>query len=260
MESGFGKDFSLAAAIKDPVLRARLIALEANGNDSINSPFSNPHDTGVNGTGASNEEEAANFAAMQFLAQIEQETQERLEAINKRINELERRSYEALMRTEEELRQAQEELQHIQDNAYRITMPDGSEQRVYRDGDVVRTEDGNTVDKSVIRPEDIPDSFSGWQSFVDRNRRVDNLERKRDRIVDFREQLDDIRDRASTAQTPDDLDSLESLVDGLPEAVLDADTAQAQQPTDDFNLAVDNIPDNISPDHPHTTSPLDLTR
>ena len=259
MESSFGKDFSLAAAIKDPILRARLIALESHGNESINSPFSSPHNTRLAGA-ESKEEETADLATMQFLAEIDRQTQERLEAINKRIDELERRSYEALMRTEEELRKAQEELQHIQDNAFVVTMRDGTEQRVYRDGNVVRTEDGNTVDESVIRPEDIPDGFPDWDRFVDHNRRVDGLERKRDQIIQFREDLDDARDRASTAQTPDDLDSLESLVDGLPEAVLDTDAAPAHKPTDDFNLAVDNLPEAISPDHQHTTSPMDLTR
>lgn len=234
MSVEFGKEFSIAAAITDPAIKRQLLALEINGNNSVSSGFVSPNAHNLSGRRESEEAEASNIA-MQFLAQIEQDVQERVDALNEQLNRLEEKSYEALMRTEEQLRAARAELQVLRDNAYKITFPDGSVRRVYRDRDVVRLEDGTKVDPSIVKANDMPDGATSFSAVVGNVEKVERLTNKRDRIVDIRDKLDDISERAGNNPSASDLDGLDDLVAGLPDAALNSDPQPTQKHVQSFN-------------------------
>ncbi len=242
----FGKEFNAAGAVS-PKLQRKLLYLAASGSGSVLSGH-----TTMKGltTVAGDKADAENFNDLVNMMQMATARQERIDALNDRLNKLEEKSYEALMQTEEDLRIAREELQAIRDNAYQITFPDGTVRGVYRDGDKVRTEDGNEVDRSIIKAEDMPVDSSRFDNLTNRFGAVNRLTNRLDRIIEGIEKLDDIRDRINDNPSNDDLDELKDLVNALPESALDMSKEPDQDRTRSFNDVAENLPQNVTPESP----------
>ncbi len=139
------------------------------------------------------------------MAQLE----ERRVEFQRELGRLDHASLDALRENEEHLREAREELQRIRDNAYQIHMPDGTVERVYRDGDKVRMESGAEVSPDIVRAEDLGNSRPTWQERTEATKRIDDLSTKHQEIVTYREHLHeaDGRNKSGTLSA-DEIDAL----------------------------------------------------
>lgn len=205
-----------------PSMRAKLLAMALNG-DSIVNPLGQWDERTPQGRARKEREQREEWAYRQAMAEIE----ERRVRFQERLDRLDHASLEALRENEEQMREAKERLRKIQERAYEVTMPDGSVQRVYRDGDKVRTESGAEVGRDVLRAEDIPDSASRWSDYNSGIAAVDDLERKRKAIVDYHKKIGEARDReASGDLSVDEIDKLERRLEAAkPQSVREHEQA-----------------------------------
>lgn len=201
-------EFNVGASPSETMKR-KLAYLAATGSESLTSGFKKL--SGISGPVGNDAEPSDDFAAM--MMQVASEEMRRFE---ERLAELEEASLAALLENEEKLREAQEELERIRERALLITMPDGRKVRVYRDGDVVRDEDGNVIDFLV--PDDLPEGSPDYAELKDAYERINDL-------VEERQGIQEYRDRVADAESQDQLGA---LLDDMPPSVA-AHTASAAE-------------------------------
>lgn len=179
-------------------MKRKLAYLAATGSESLTSGFKRT--CGI--SGGPDGGPSDDFASLTI--QIVSEEMRRFE---ERLADLERASVAALLENEEKMREAQEELDRIRERAHVITMPDGRKVRVYRDGDVVRDEEGSIIDFLV--PGDLPEGSPDYAELRDAYERINEL-------VEERRDIQDYRDRVADTENPDEL---EALLDDMPPSV-----------------------------------------
>lgn len=185
-------------------------------------------------------EERLKFAAAMLASR------ERVVEFQKQLDHLEQATMEALRENEEQLRNAREELRRIRERAYEITMPDGTVEKVYRDGDKVRTDAGVEVDRNIVRPEDLADKAPSWAERNHAGKRVDALAAENEAIKSYQSALRDARERSGKSELSlDELDAVESRVDRtMPESV--RRHFEASRPMED--RIINGLPGPSSPD------------
>ena len=209
----------------------RLLALAQSGNTVVHSVFTAAADAeGLTERGR----QAIERRRERTLEAIRLATQEQMAALQQRLDRLERASYEALIEADERVRTSRRELEELRERAYQITMPDGRTARVYRDGDMVREEDGVVVDADVFRAEDIPALSPTWQELQEKERAQQEAARRHREIVEYRERLASAREETAEGNlTAGRADELDAELDAMPDAVrvrLGEPAAPRQQP------------------------------
>jgi hypothetical protein len=211
-------EFNASATPSQEMLR-RLMAMALSGNEALHSVFSAMADRAGNTERGRVAREKENERIASFM-RTAMASQERVAEFQKKLDELERASYEALIENERQLTEAQEELARIREQAYEITLRDGSKAKVYRDGDKVRDDAGNEVSEDVVKPGDISDRMPDWSRRRAAGERVDELTHERQRIIEYRDRLEETREQAADGELPEDrLNDLEAGVDEMPASV-----------------------------------------
>ena len=130
------------------------------------------------------------------------------------LNRLDQASMEALLENEEQQRVAREELKRLQDRAYEITMPDGHTVKLYRDGNSVRDDDGAVVSPDIIKAEDISQNAPTWAERKARGDAITDLEKRRNEIIKFREEVQHTQQHAKSGDiSADELGHLQADLD-----------------------------------------------
>ena len=165
-------------AIAPQALQLKLAAAAIYGSEATVNAFTQAADrAGLTERGRALKEKEQERRTTAVMA-----TQERVAEFQKKLDAIQRESYDALIKSEERLREAQKALERIRERAYEVPLPDGTKLKVYRDGDLVRDDNDNIVDASIIRAEDIPDSSPT------RAERRKEQERVEERAQDHKEQ------------------------------------------------------------------------
>ena len=209
-----GSEFNIVGAPSEE-LKRHLLYLASIDSDSVLSGYksTNPMRTGAESG------KAGEADAFMTFAQAVMASQERIDALADKLTMLDQASYHALIETEEQLEQARRELEDIRDQAYEITLQDGTLVKVYRDGNIVRSDTGEVVGPEIIVAADIPSEAPDWAKRVAAGERVDALEAQREQIILYREKLHAARDTLSGSPSDQDLDDLEAELDNMPAAV-----------------------------------------
>lgn len=206
-------EFNLIAVPSDGLLR-KLAYLAATGNEAVMLPFALTGGAKVEAERRRKEREFQDFARRALASS------ERVEEFTKKLELLDQASAQALVESEEKLRKAKEDVQRLRDRAYELTTPDGGATKVYRDGGMVRDDNGTQVDPLLIKPDDIPESAPTWGEIQDKENIVRNAQRQHREISDYRERLEKGRKRLEKgAISEDELDELEKDVDRMPALV-----------------------------------------
>jgi hypothetical protein len=209
-----------ALSLISPAGQLRLMILAESGNSPVANAFTQEADRlGLTPRGRERKEREE---TRRFAEQM-QALREQAARFEKRLDLLEQASAEAFLRNEEERRIAQEELKRIQDRAYEITMPDGRVVKVYRDGNLVRDEDGGIVSREIVGAEDIGTTHPTWSERNEADRHLRELEAERDRILNYRKELETARTKTNGGDlTLQELETLEAEVDkNMPRSVRD---------------------------------------
>jgi hypothetical protein len=134
----------------------RLEILAITGNSPVSNAFTQEADRlGLTLKGRERKERGEQLKFAAALLAIRQQALE----FQSKLDLLEHATMEALRENEEHMREAREELRRIREGAYEITMPDGKVEKVYRDGDKVRTDSGAEVDRISYGPKTFPRRF-----------------------------------------------------------------------------------------------------
>lgn len=205
-------EFKSAAVPSAEVLR-KLAALAAYGNNSVHSVFTAMADeAGLTEKGRAAKEKEAERAYS--LTRMMMASQERIAEFQRKLDRLEQAAYEDLRKTEEALREARQEEERVKDRAFKVRMPDGATARVYRDGDIVRDDDGNEVSPEIIRAEEIGDQYSKWTERAQAREKARALVERRDRDVEFIDEVKETREQTAGREMPDDgLDEIAARMD-----------------------------------------------
>ena len=117
------------------------------------------------GTFSRDEKERADEkTADEFMSSIIQmATDQQVDELRTRLQRLDEASTAALLESEEEMRKARADLQRVRDHAFLLTQPDGSQVRVYRDGNAVRDESGAVI--ASMKASDLPASVPALSAF-----------------------------------------------------------------------------------------------
>lgn len=206
-------DFSIAATFKSAVHRQHLIDLELQGNNSVFTAFDDDNAGGRVGT---RDDAKSSDTMMEFMAQMALDTQQRVDALSSRIDELDQAAIDALTENKIKLEQARADFDRIKQNAFKVTLPDGTVISVFRDGDKVRNADGAYIDVPV---DQLPDDLPTYDDFLAARDKVTTLQGQRQQIIDYREKLAEARSKLSDDPTATALDALESELDSMPESV-----------------------------------------
>lgn len=161
------------------------------------------------------DQDAAAAASLLTFAQLITTRQARLDALNDRINELEQASYAALIETKRQLARARQRLQQIRERAHKITLPDGTVMRVYRDGQTVRDDNGNQIGADIIAPAAIPGKAPDWQTRQAAGETTDKLRQRLNDITADRETLATYSDRLANDPASANLDDINEALDRL---------------------------------------------
>ncbi|MCB9959682.1 MAG: hypothetical protein H6843_13885 [Rhodospirillaceae bacterium] len=206
-----GSDFNIASLASDPALREKLIAQAENGNDSVNTPFVQ---SAARRQHASRSEDATTRDAIQMMEMTA--AQQRLAD---RIAELDEAALRALEANERALEEAWRRHERLLERAHVVTLADGTDVRVFRDGDDVRLEGGSLVDPSVIEADGIPSEATTWEQFEESSEQISALVRERQAIEDYRGTLSETEEFLDT--DPDDaiVADLEAGLMIMPDAV-----------------------------------------
>lgn len=188
-----------------PVQQYRLMMMALNG-ESIVNPFGEQLDwLGLTPKGRARKEreEIERFRAV--MAQLE----ERRIEVQRELDRQEEACLEALHETDEQLRAARQRLHEVQERAYKITLPDGTTARVYRDGDRVRDEKGAEVSPDIVRAEDLGTAHSTWQEHLSAKDGVADLEARREAILAHHKRVQEAREQQSAGGlTAEEFDAL----------------------------------------------------
>ena len=209
-------EFNFSAA-PSAELKRKLLYLAASGDSAVFSAFS-----ATGGSGGRTPEERRRHEAQEFddLVHLVLASRERIEQIGHKLDLLDQASAEALAESEETLRRAREELSQVRERAYEVTMPDGSVAKVYRDGDFVRNDSGVRVDSSIIKADDIPDSFPLWRERQGKEQVARDAARAYDEIAAYRKRLESGRERLESGTLSDrEADKLEADIERMPASV-----------------------------------------
>ena len=205
-------EFKSAAVPSAAVLR-KLAALAAYGNDSFHSVFTAMAErSGLTERGReAREKRREHYAA---LTRMMMASTARIAEFQRKLDRLEQAAYEDLRKTEEALREARQEEERVKERAFKVRMPDGTSARVYRDGDIVRDDDGNEVSREIIRAEEIGDQYSKWQERAQTREKTRALVERRDRDVEFIDEVKETREQTAGREMPDDgLDDIAARID-----------------------------------------------
>ena len=206
-----GSEFNLAALSGDPALREKLIAMEQQDNDSVNTGF-------VQSTAHRSSGKRSRDAVVDSVIQAMEMTaaQQRL---NDRIAELDQAALRALEANERALEEAQRQQERLLERAHVITMPDGTEARVFRDGEDVRLEDGTQLDPALLDADDLPATATSWEAFSENRDQISELEAERQAIEDYRGTLADVDEFLETNPDDEMVAELDGALSSMPPAV-----------------------------------------
>lgn len=155
-------------------------------------------------------------------------TEQQQEQFQEQLRRMDQATSEALLENEEKLQVAKKDLELIRSRAYEITMPDGTTEKVYRDGDKVRTDAGKEVDPGILRAEDIPPSAPTWEQRKAAGEAVERLTKEHSEIVEYQEKLANANKALSSGDlSPEEMEKLEADVADMPDAVRNHYDAQA---------------------------------
>lgn len=200
-----------STAVPSEALRRKLYDYALTGNEVVVSSF-----VVTGGRKAEAERQRKDREVQEFVRTVFA-SQERLAQFTAKLDRLDQASAQALLENEEKLRIAREELRRIRERAYELTRPDGSTVKVYRDGNVVRDDDGVEVDARLIKPEDIPDKFPTWQERRTAGEREADLIQRNREIREYRSQLERSRKLVEDGKiTEEELTDLEKSLDAMP--------------------------------------------
>lgn len=147
-------------------------------------------------------------------------SREQIETFTKELDRLDAASTAALLENEEKLRIARKELQQIRERAYELTRPDGTVTKVYRDGEIVRDDDGSEVNSTLIKPQDIPDSLPTWEQRKTAGAAVVEAEKEYKAVVEYRERLEKLHSRLDKGNVTDkELGEMKMGAERMPDSV-----------------------------------------
>ena len=124
-------EFNLMATPPQDLL-LRLETLFFNGG-SVTSIFGNTASQARHAKMKEAERERARDVERMFMEMALAEP-ERVAAFGERLQQLDEASMAALLENEKKLREAEEQLEDVRERAFSLTMPDGRNAKVYRDG------------------------------------------------------------------------------------------------------------------------------
>lgn len=213
METRQANDFNIPAVASQETLR-RLSTLIFHGG-AVTSIFGAA--AGTEKAAAAEQEARERHQA--FINMV-MATPEEMAAFDLKLTRLDEASTAALLENEEELRRAQADLDELRGRACEITLPNGEETKVYRDGSAVRNDDGGFIDREIIRGEDIPAFYPTWQELQAKKAIAQDAKQTYDEIVAYREKVEAAQEeigdgRVSAAR----LEELESDLANMPAAV-----------------------------------------
>lgn len=146
-------------------------------------------------------------------------TAEQAQLFQAELNIYNEANYEALRENEERLEGAKARLQRTLERAH--VLDDG--RRVFKTEDGLRVfdENGREVEKSIIAPDDIPDSKPTWEQFLQDKNLVRELIQQREELLEFQSNLDEAQELLDSGQmTQGQFDKLRAkLAANAPDAV-----------------------------------------
>ena len=173
------------------------------------------------------ETRAAEQSGLLSMVEFVLASEQHIEAFAVKLDALDAATVEALMQNEQALIAVRERIAAMLIDAH--VLPDGRRVFKTRDGTEVFDEFGTAVSAEEITPEEIHDDKPVWEDFAAELERDAALQREREELLAFQEQLDTARERLDDpALTEDELSALEDELGAVaPErvtAILNRDT------------------------------------
>jgi len=146
-------------------------------------------------------------------------TEAQIKAFSTKLDQYDAATVEALMENEEALIEASKHLERMLANTHRLE--DGRIVFKSRDGTRVYDQHDNEISPDVIAPEEIDDSKTRYEDYLEARQREEALRREREELQQYQEKIDAARDAAAESNvTEDQLDALDKeLQESAPEAV-----------------------------------------
>lgn len=208
-------EFNLLATPPQDLL-LRLETLFFNGG-SVTSIFGNTASQARHAKMKEAERERARDAERMFMEMALAEP-ERVAAFGERIQQLDEASMAALLENEKKLREAEEQLAEIRERAFSLTMPDGRNTKVYRDGGAVAEEDGTRVD--FMRADDLPSETPELSEARAALNRFDSLTVEKREITAYRDKIEAGQERLHRGgMTQGELEDWQARLGEIPEPV-----------------------------------------
>lgn len=132
------------------------------------------------------------------LAAVALASPKRIAEFRAELDRLDHAAIEALYEVDKELAAARERLTRIEENAQTVVDSTGTIIRVYRDGDLVRDDDGHVVDSEIISANAILQERTDWALRSGASQEVTALTVERAAILGF---IDRLHDHASQAES-----------------------------------------------------------
>lgn len=132
------------------------------------------------------------------LAAVAMASPERIAEFRAELDRLDHAAIEALYEIDEELAAASERLTRIEENAHTVVDSTGAILRVYRDGNLVRDDDGRTMDSEFISADAISPERSDWASLSSARQNIADLTVERAEVLGFIDHLRDMADQAES--------------------------------------------------------------
>lgn len=197
-------------------MQLRLHILALSGDSPVSNAFTEEADRlGLTVRGRERKERDA----QRYVAEQMEAIRERAAEFSKRLDVLDQASAHALFENEDKLRMARKELKRVQNRAYEITMPDGTIAKVYRDGEIVRDDDGTIVD--TIKPDELPASAPTWAERKAYGDAVEGLQSEQAEIIKYRDKLARTRHRLTSGEdlSAEEMSELEADAARMPDTV-----------------------------------------
>lgn len=191
------KIFNAVGLVSEEMQR-RLFGLAASGNDVVLGGTFAPNFPAVR----ERREREVRERAIAQMARLASEQQ--IQDLQERLDALDAATTAALLDLDEQLRFAEREVQDIRERAYEVTLADGTKARVYRDGDVVRFEDGSIADNSVVAADEIPPDKPVWPDYLGATVKVGALQDRKAAVLGYQGLLDNAREQLDSGKiTPE---------------------------------------------------------
>lgn len=210
-------EFNLLATPPQDLL-LRLETLFFNGG-SVTSIFGNTSSQTRHAKMKEAERERARDVERMFV-EIALAEPERVAAFGERLQQLDKASMAALLENEKKLREAEEQLADVRERAFSLTMPDGGNTKVYRDGGAVAEEDGTRVD--FMQADDLPAETPELSEVKGAFGNLSALKADRKTILDYRAHyIDPAKERlAQGNMTQGELDEYEAGIKNPPASIV----------------------------------------